>query len=399
MIDRRQFCIGALATGLTPFARSADDAVLTVDGVVLPSWAIRTILGGRERFFQWKGMDETVSFPLITDTHSKTIGFAEGAVDWTDTKRHIYFLRAIAHAVGADFISDLGDHDMEISILGDPMPMSDVRRHLEAYKSMYAAETMPVLFSMGNHDHAKQRLSSAEYGEAFNRGVTQAHGHRIVLSEDGTWGYYDICGKKFRMVFANTSDEGYLGVSRAQLQFLADAFSSAGDGWTVMLQQHAQMPSFLGGWRRFMHGEAFKRDMVLMHMVDDFANRRGGLVMGFKKPAVYGEYDGVKWDFSSAKACFAGDLSGHSHTEAHVTIGGVTFMTRPGYGTVPRDCLAFGARDPKDTGENPENLHASPRVPRDGMLIDLVAVKPSERLVHVFRFGVGGAESDLEYSY
>jgi hypothetical protein len=33
------------------------------------------------------------------------------------------------------------------------------------------------------------------------------------------------------------------------------------------------------------------------------------------------------------------------------------------------------------------------------MMIDLVAVKPEKRVVHVFRFGYGGPESELEYKY
>jgi len=36
---------------------------------------------------------------------------------------------------------------------------------------------------------------------------------------------------------------------------------------------------------------------------------------------------------------------------------------------------------------------------RKDMMIDLVAIKPEKRLVHVFRFGCGGPKSELEYGY
>lgn len=373
---------------------------IEVDGIALPDWAVSTIREGAVRYRRWKGTDETIAFPFITDTHSKVIGLPDGPVDWKDSKRHILFLRAIAHEVDADFISDLGDHDMEVNVLGSPMPMEDVKRHFDAYVSLYSQESLPILFSMGNHDHAKGRLSSQVYGDALNRGITQKKGHPVVLSEDGTWGYYDIPAKRFRMVFANTSDEGYLGLSRHQLQFIADAFGSTANGWTVALQQHAQVPRYLGSWRRFMSDLGFERGMMLMHLVDDFVHRRGNLKKGFSKSAPQGVYDGVRWDFGHAGAVFAGDFSGHTHLEAHAKIDGVAWTTRPGYGTVPRDCVSFGARDPKDLGVSYlDDENKSPRMPEKTMLIDLVAIKPTRRVVHVFRFGIGGEESELEYEY
>ena len=33
------------------------------------------------------------------------------------------------------------------------------------------------------------------------------------------------------------------------------------------------------------------------------------------------------------------------------------------------------------------------------MMIDLVAVKPAKRAVHVFRFGCGGPKSELAFTY
>ena len=64
-------------------------------------------------------------------------------------------------------------------------------------------------------------------------------------------------------------------------------------------------------------------------------------------------------------------------------------MTRPGYGTIPADCIAGEMADVKNGGCAPRNM----------MLIDLVAFKPSKREAHVFRFGLGGARCDLCYNY
>ena len=115
---------------------------------------------------------------------------------------------------------------------------------------------------MGNHDHAKGRYTSQQFGDTFNRGINKGKGHNIVLSACGTWGYYDIPAKKFRMVFLNTSDEGYGGMSREQLQFLADTFLAAPEGWHVAVMQHIQVPHILGCWRRFLEPSSMNREMI-----------------------------------------------------------------------------------------------------------------------------------------
>ena len=70
-------------------------------------------------------------------------------------------------------------------------------------------------------------------------------------------------------------------------------------------------------------------------------------------------------------------------------LGGEPVVVGPGLGTVPRDCIAGEMRDPKNGGY----------LPKDTILLDLVAIKPTKRQVHVFRCGLGGLASDLEYTY
>ena len=64
-------------------------------------------------------------------------------------------------------------------------------------------------------------------------------------------------------------------------------------------------------------------------------------------------------------------------------------MTRPGLGTVPKDCIAGEMHDPKN----------GDYLPKETILLDLVAIKPAKRQVHVFRCGLGGPACDLEYAY
>lgn len=390
MVSRRGFIGAAVASAAVAGLHADSRASWTVDGIPLPDWAADRIRSGVARYNAWRGKDETVAFPLITDVHSHEPGFAENPPNWNDPKSHILFQRAIAHATDSDFLVNLGDLDFDINILGAKPEWSDVQAVIDGFVRVYEKEPLPVLFSMGNHDHAKGRYTSKQFGDTFNRGITARAGHKVVLSECGTWGYYDIPAKKFRAVFLNTSDEGYAGYSRKQLQFLSDALATVPEEWHVIALQHIQVPGIMGRWRRGLDDGPLRREGIFMQIVDDFAHHRGNLVQGFHKPPIKGQYDGIKWDFAESKASFVGGFFGHTHLEANMQIDGVNWVTRPGYGTVPADCPCMGARDPKCVWEFKRSKD---------MMIDLVAVKPEKRVVHVFRFGYGGPESELEYKY
>ena len=377
---------GAFAAEAKPWAR--------VDGVQLPPWALAAIDDGLARYLRWRGSDLAVSFPLVTDLHSHEPG-GRAADDWSDSKKHVLFQRAVAQAADCDFLANLGDMDFDVDILGDVPDWSRVQPVIDDFVKVYGRETKPVLFAMGNHDHAKRRWSSKQFGDTFNRGINAPHGHELHLSACGTWGYLDLPAKKFRAVFLNTSDEGYLGISREQMQFLSDALSSAPEGWHVAVMQHANIPDFIARWRRGIEDGNFKRSGIEIQLIEDFANRRGDLVQGWKRPPIKDQYDGIRWNFSQAKASLVGVFQGHLHAESFLKYAKVPYVIRPGYGTIPWDCRCAEWRDVKRNPVTGEFIFDR----RKAMMVDLVAVKPLKREVHVFRFGFGGPESELEYGY
>lgn len=353
----------------------------------LPDWAERIIREGAERYLAWKGSDETIAFPLITDIHSHVA--SANPPNWGDSKAHIFFQRAIAEATGSDFLACLGDLDFDVNILGAAPDWSKVQAVIDGFVGAYRDESRPVLFTMGNHDHAKERYTSRQFGDTFCRGLNIGKG--LSFGGDGTWGTLDIPGKKFRAIYLNTSDEGYLGFSVAQLQYLADRLADAPDGWNVAIFQHANVPHFISKWRRFGDSNgSLKREELEQTMVEDFANRRDPVICGFNKPPIVGELGGVKFDFSKTKANLVGVFQGHLHAESYLKYAKVNYVIRPGYGTIPVDCQCGEWRDAK--------RECSFDRTKD-MMLDLVAIKPSTRTVHVFRFGCGGPKSELEYEY
>ena len=380
--------------GLLPGKTLWGDAGMLVEGIGLPDWAVDEIRDGVARYRAWKGADMTVAFPLVTDIHSHVAATPSGR-DWSDAKSHVLFQRAIAREIGADFLANLGDLDLDVDILGDAPPMDKVWAVIDDYKKLYAHEGCPVLFAMGNHDHAKKRFSSRQFGDAFNRGINGGTAAWLHLSEDGTWGYLDLTDKRFRAIFLNTSDEGYLGFSARQMQDLSDALSSADEGWHVAVLQHANIPHFIANWRRFIDDGNFKRSGIERQMIEDFANHRGDLVQGFHNPPIRGQFDGVKWDFAKSRANLVGVFQGHLHAESYLKYAKVNYVIRPGYGTIPLDCRCGEWRDPKRDPADGRQVFSTAK----SMMIDLVAIKPEKRQVHVFRIGFGGPESELEYVY
>ena len=417
-MNRREFIGGAVATVASSLVHGAAESPVTVSGKSLPSWALEQIAEGLARFRAWKGDDEVVSFPMTTDCHSRYYALSrnyfgwsdteaeilakaqvekanltfEGEPNWNDPKVHTLFMRHIAHEAGSDFIADLGDHDFEYFVFKEPTPMPIVEAGMKAYRKVYEGETLPTLFARGNHDHSKGRIPDATYGEMFNRSLNAGKACALTLSEDGTFGYLDLPEKKFRAIFLNTSRGYRNGLFQEELQFLADSLKATPDGWQTILMEHIPVMT-MQYWHRSMNASGDPNMRVAYSMLDSYANRRGDFVVGWGKaeknvcPLAGG--GSVRFCFKDVKSVFAGAFFGHEHVADFIHYGKVPLVTRPGYGTIPRDCIAGEMVDVKNGGG----------VPKNTMLIDLVAFKPAKREAHVFRFGLGGASADLAYAY
>lgn len=396
-IDRRVFLeLAGCACLQSVLPKAVEAAVcreeMSLDGVAFPEWAVREIDDGLQRFARWKGDDQVISFTIVTDTHSHFLDL-ERPANWRDPRNHYLFLRKIAELAGSAAVLNLGDLDFD---LGRASPTEEeIHKARDGFLKVLSSEMRPQIFTKGNHDSARGRMSSGEFGATFNVGLNRAKGHDLHLSKCGTWGYYDVPGGSVRVIFLNSSDEGYQGFSREQLQFLADCLAATPDGCGVLVVQHTNMPEFIVRWRRTLaDARETKRSVLEMQIIEDFANRRGGIVEGWKNDAVAGCYDGVKWDFRAAKGRLIGVLQGHAHSESYLKYANVNYIIRPGYGTIPVDCRCGEWRDPKRNEQGARIFSCD-----KSMMIDLLAVKPSRRIAHIFRFGTGGEQSELDFAY
>ena len=351
-------------TAATAAARLNAAPAWMVDGIPLPEWAVAAIREGTARYRAWKGADETVAFPLITDIHSHAPGFNAETPNWRDSKSHVIFQRAIAHATGSDFLANLGDMDFDVNILGSAPEWDKVQPVIDGFVKVYEKEPLPTLFSMGNHDHARGRYTSKQFGDTFNRGVNKGKGHNIVLSACATWGYYDIPAKNFRIIFLNSQGTGTQGgcyyiFDEAQLDWLQGVLDATPDDMTVIVTAH-YMPHPMGRWTI---GNTSQHNLGLNEKLM-------GMLSAFK----------------ARGASLAGMICGDTHANYYTEYNGVNYFISQGYGWVVPDLML------------PGQTHAFFKY-QDNLCIDVVAVKPSAREVHTFRIGAGGADFDICFRY
>ena len=346
----------------------------------IPKWAENEIEMTYTRFLEWKGDDETVVFPIVTDVHSETHrnGTVNGdpeEIDWSDNKNHIFIAQRAAARFNADCLVDLGDIGLDRYSDYVPSKPEDVYWRLSTQLRVYQDFTaVPVLFCIGNHDHgpADFFVSDRVFGETFNL-PTLRRGVPIKTGPDFDYGYYDLPEKKTRLFFLNTSDDAYYGYSREQLQFLADNLQLS-DGWTVVICQHFCVGRSIGIWLSAPHIRANRGD-VWEAILQGFLHNQAG------------ETDGVTWDFTNNHDCrLVGSLTGDSHFDNQGTIDGVNYVITQGFGNVLEENMPEGAVNTKFESGNQT-------------LIDVSAIKPAKRELRIFRIGAGGAERDRSFTF
>lgn len=356
------------------------DSSTRVPVFTVPGWVDRQISETRLRFEDWRGDDETVIFPVITDIHAARSLFSLPP-DFRDTKFHVLFGQRAAMAFKADFLADLGDIGFDRDLSWKPSQREDALLRLESQRNLYKDFSLPVLFCMGNHDSGRAygeffseiRLSAKEYGGMFN-GMTRRKGTTLATGPNEDYGYYDVPGKRCRIFFLNTSDAGEVGFSLEQMRFLAGGLNVPAGTCAVILAHKCIHPT-IGKWKGGKPG-TIKNGALCMAMLADF-------VTGSKSAQ-----GPVCWDFTeNSGTTLAGYLSGDSHFNDQAITNGVNFIITQGYGTI-------SAKDLPGRGD-----YVTPVDRTRTMLVDVVALKPARREMRIFRIGAGGRQRDRAFHF
>ncbi|MBR5661416.1 MAG: metallophosphoesterase [Bacteroidales bacterium] len=306
------------------------------------------------RFNAWKGDDEVMAFPILTDLH--TCG--------RFTYKHIGHAVTAANAFGADFMANLGDIGLNAYPATENKAyakeiLDNTRAQMDKYDGIW-------LYAPGNHDwdagegefHSEEFLS-----ETFQKPWQARAGENLHLTPGKTYGWYDVPGKGIRVIFLNSQGTGTQGGSyylfdEPQMEWLQALLDNTPADIPVLVTAH-YMPHPLGRWTTSNPTEeTLNSNQRVMDILSAF----------------------------SAKGTLIGLVTGDAHVNMYTKDNGVNYFISQGYGWVVPDLML------------PGTYHAFFDY-KDNLCIDVFAVKPSKREVHTFRIGAGGEAFDSVFSY
>lgn len=307
-----------------------------------------------KRYQAWKGEDETLVFPIITDVHTGQ----------RFSYKHVGYAAMAGKLFKADFMANLGD----IGLNSYPATVDSVyaRYILDKTRAGMFMYNGMWLYSPGNHDWdggGGKWLTEDFLSDFFQKPWEAKAGGNLHLTPGRTYGYYDIPAKKFRIIFLNsessrTKGEFYYSYGDEQLEWLAGILDQTPADVQVVLLSH-WMPHSLGVWNAVSMNPIKKEDpSKIMNLLTSYQGK-GNLV---------------------------GLFTGDTHVNFHRVVDGVNYFVSQGYGWVSPDVMVPGQK------------HAFFDY-RETLCIDVVAVKPAKREVHTFRIGAGGADFDTCFPY
>ena len=372
------------------FAGVAADLILKLGGAV-QSPIVRLeekIESAKRRLEDWKGNDETVVFTVTTDLHDWHPGLADGC----GAKAHVANALLVARRLSADFATDLGDigsdHVAENGRVREAS-FKEMQRRWRSQFELYAKSEIPVFCCIGNHDlrYWDDGRWKSRTPEAFGRIFSLlARGADVVWGEGRDYGYWDVPGKRCRVIVINTQDnDGREGVSCDQLRFLSRALLVP-EGCAVVAVMHVALQKAFSCWtssgvmnyRAAGAGGASENGFRgCRRLFEDFVAHGKG------------EADGVSWDFTGLKGNrLAGLIGGHAHYDNWFVQSGVMNVCRQGFGDVN-----LRTEFPHENGA----VHRRVDLAAD-TCIDVVAVKPSTGELAIFRVGAGDESADLIFA-
>lgn len=305
------------------------------------------------RFKAWRGTDNVVLFPIISDVHAHD----------RDTYRHIGYLAYLDRYFNYDFMVNLGDIGLNLGLSNTSVEHADsVISHTVQQMSKYYGI---FLYAPGNHDwdagagnfNSEQYLSSI-----FQKPSQSKAGANLHLKSNRCYGYYDVQGKGTRVIFLNsqstcTMNGYYYYFGDEQLDWLRRVLESTPADVDIVLLSHYQ-PHPQGRWGNTPSPETLDSNNKMMDLLAEYQPKRQ----------------------------IVGLFTGDSHVNLLEVDRGVHYYTTQSYGTVDPSVMMEGQRHADF------DYHKS-------LCCDVVAVKPEKNEVKTFRIGAGGAEFDYEFTY
>ena len=343
-------------------------AAQVVDALPVPDWVDREIDATKARIDAWKGSDEVVLVPTITDFHF----YSPACGVWPDFPSvaasklaHAKYLKRVIERLGADAGANLGDLGFDYCPRHWSHSLDNERAaRLAIEDAIYASLKVPFVMVPGNHDAGWD--SPTGFGDRFNSpAFPRTRNYR--RGPTGAYGYLDLAAKRTRLFFVSTAESGNGGgcaISLEQVAFMRKAVAETPDGWAVTFFSHECLHPDCGRWDS-----------------PDYKTPRHKLSPGFA-----GMRELISETVRGGRLKAHGILCGDSHYDLDWTDpeSSIRYVISQGYG-------GCGKKQHPKSPAVPVELHFD-RAKQ--MLVDVSAIRPRTGEWKVFRVGVGGASRD-----
>lgn len=305
------------------------------------------------RYNEWKGTDEVLSFPVLTDLHTQE----------NYTYQHIGYIVRTDDLFKYDFMVSLGDIGLN---LGPAHYSKDyVASIIKATRTEMDRFQGVFLYAAGNHDWdaGEGDYNTAGFlSDTFQKPSLKYAGNNLHLIPGKVYCYYDVPGKDVRVIMLNSEGTGtrngsYYVYDDEQFEWLRDLLENTPEDMAVVVMSH-YMPHPIGRWHNEPVPETKASNERMMDLLAEF----------------------------KAKRNIVGLFCGDSHVNALEVRDGVNYYITQSYGWCSTDLMMEGTK------------HAFYDY-RKNLCCDVVAIKPLKREVHTFRIGAGGAEYDYAFTY
>lgn len=322
-----------------------------------------------ERFNEWKGNDEVLVFPILTDIHTAC----------RTTYKHIGYTVALDRLFHYDLMVNLGDLGL------NTRPTSTDRDYSNQILSWTAQEMAKYkgvfLYAPGNHDYdggEGYHITASELSDIFQKPSMKYANGNLHLFEGNCWSYYDVPEKHCRFIMLNSQVEETIGTNTytfgsTQMNWLSKVLAETPEGTHVIVMSHF-MPDDIGRAVDTKCNKDTTSTVAILEMLKAYIHKTKG------------ERAGITWDFTHAKGDLVGYITGDSHHNAYIKRDGLNLFIVQGYGRVDHSQLIPEAKRAEING-------------RKMMTVDVIAVKPATKEVHSFRIGAGGADMDYIFDY
>ena len=337
------------------------DLLIPTDDV--PAFVMEEAEKTWRRFLTWQGGDDCLVFPIVTDVH--TFG--------NTNYKHIGYAARTNRLFGYDFFANLGDTGIDG---GTDTADTDYAILRNTVSEMMKYDGPVAVVCKGNHDYGKLPISTAVFTDSLQRPLIRRARMDVAYNATHACGYFDNGRTRIRVFFLNTSDgeTGAYVMSKEQLRYLIDGLRSLPEGYHALILTHYCVDS-CGKWNTWPNTSMSNHDIYLA-ILKAFVGKEAGSL------------NDVSWDFTEvAPSCrLIGNLCGDSHFDNANKVNGINFVISQGYGGVSE-------------ADRPEGCVYTPFDKSTAMLVDVVAVKPSQNKFKIFRIGAGGENCDREFTY